>query len=117
MSKMSELDLDRQQISRLKRTSHSYFAVFVDYGRKGIEAIVNPEDTRRNVVAKIKSGELKNIAFIHHVDGLFVEDLTGELIDEAEAELKAEGVKMMIPVDRQTANWDHQRDLIKHGAI
>lgn len=113
MSKMSELDLDRQQISRLKRTTHSYFVVFVDFGRKGIEAIVNPENTRRDVVAKIKSGELKNIVFIHHVDGLFVEDLTAELIDEAEAELKAEG-PALIPVDRQAAYFDHAHDLRKN---
>lgn len=66
-------------------TSHSYFAVFIDYGRRGIEAIVDPEMTRSNVVDRIRSGEYKNISFIHHVDGLHVEDLTIELMTEADA--------------------------------
>jgi hypothetical protein len=73
-----------------KRTSHSYFVVMIDFGARGLEAIVQPEITRREVVARIKSHEYQNIVFIHHVDGLFVEDVTSELIDAAELELKDE---------------------------
>jgi hypothetical protein len=67
------------------RTSHSYFVVMLDLGKRGLEAIVHPEDTRRNIVAQLASGESKHVCFIHHVDGLYVEDVTDELFNEAEA--------------------------------
>ena len=65
--------------------SHSYFVVMCDFGQKGLEAIVHPEDTRRAVVEQLAHGEYKHVVFIHHVDGLLVEDVTSELFDEAEA--------------------------------
>lgn len=76
----------------MARTSHSYFVVMIDYGKSypgkigpsGYEAVVHPEDTRREVVRQLASGESKHVAFIHHVDGLFIEDVTDELFDEAE---------------------------------
>lgn len=68
----------------MKRTSHSYFVVMIDYGQRGLEAIVHPEDTRRDVVSMLASGESKHVVFIHHVDGLYVEDVTDELFNEAE---------------------------------
>jgi hypothetical protein len=67
------------------RTSHSYFVVMLDLGKRGLEAIVHPEDTRRDVVQMLASGESKHVCFIHHVDGLYIEDVTDELFDEAEA--------------------------------
>lgn len=67
----------------MTKTSHSYFVVMRECGRHGLEANVHPEDTRRSIVAMIKSGELNNIAFIHHIDGLYVEDVTGEIMGEA----------------------------------
>jgi hypothetical protein len=74
----------------MKRTSHSYYVVMVDYGKgperpMGLEAVVQPEKTRRDIVQELAHGEYKHVAFIHHVDGLFVEDVTNELFDEAEA--------------------------------
>jgi hypothetical protein len=71
--------------SKTKRTTHSYFVVMIDFGKKGLEAIVHPEDTRRDIVAQLASGESKHVVFIHHVDGLYIEDVTNELFDEAEA--------------------------------
>ena len=68
-----------------KRTSHSYYVVMQDFGKKGLEAVVHPEDTRRDILAQLASGESKHVVFIHHVDGLYVEDVTDELFDEAEA--------------------------------
>jgi hypothetical protein len=71
--------------------SFPYFVVMQDFGgRLGMEAVVQPEITRSNIVDRIKSGEYQNIVFIHHIDGLLVEDVTSELIDEAEAALKME---------------------------
>jgi len=73
-----------------KRIIPSYYAVFIDYGRRGIEAVVNPEMTRQNVIDCIKSGEFQNISFIHWISDGFVDVVTDELIDEAEALLKEE---------------------------
>jgi hypothetical protein len=75
-----------------KRTSHSYYVVMIDFGKKGLEAIVHPEDTRRDIVAQLASGESKHVVFIHHVDGLYIEDVTNELFDEAEALARDEKV-------------------------
>jgi hypothetical protein len=69
----------------MPKTFHSYFVVMIDHGNLGLEAIVHPEDTRRKVVEQLASGESKHVVFIHHIDGLFVEDVTTELFDEAEA--------------------------------
>lgn len=77
------------QASSLRSQAPSYFVVMIDYG-KSREAIVDPEVTRAGIVARIKSHEYQNIAFIHHVDAGLVEDVTAELIDAAELELKNE---------------------------
>lgn len=62
----------------------NYFVVMVDYGRKGREAIVDPEITRREVISRIRSGEYKNIAFIHEITMNDVpRDVTAELNSEA----------------------------------
>ncbi len=93
----------------MKRTSHSYYVVMIDQGKLGLEAIVQPEQTRRDIVAMIKSGESKHVAFIHHVDGLYIEDCTDELFDEAESELRT----FVRPdkLDAINARWDHARKL------
>ena len=64
--------------------SPSYFVVMVDYGKRGREAIVDPEITKREVIARIVSGEYQHINFIHHVEGGLVDDVTDELVDTAE---------------------------------
>lgn len=65
-----------------------YFIAMIDFGRRGREAVVDPEVTRTGMIARIRSGELKNIIFIHEVndfgDGhLMVSDVTDELKGEA----------------------------------
>jgi len=74
---------NRRSVLAVAKRSHSYFVVMIDFGHRGLEAIVQPERTRRDVVAMIQSGELTDIAFIHAVDGLFIEDVTEELMNEA----------------------------------
>ena len=66
--------------------SHSYYVTAIDYGRRGVEAVVNPELTRRDVVEMIRSGEYKRIAFIHHIEDWRVVDVTEELQAEAQFE-------------------------------
>jgi hypothetical protein len=88
-----------------------YFVVMIDYGRRGREAIVDPEITRREVISRIASGEYRNISFIHEIAGSSVEDITVEILAEAalpelpEAETAA---------NLQAARFDHARDLRKH---
>lgn len=94
-------------------TSHSYYVCMIDHGKSGLEAVVQPEQTRRDIVAMLKSGESKHVAFIHHVDGLFIEDVTDEIFNEAEAELRAETDRT-----REAATawaFDHAADLRKHA--
>jgi hypothetical protein len=78
----------RDVLNYRRKPQHSYFVVAIDYGRKGLEAVVDPEITRREVVARLRSGEYQNVAFIHHVEGGLVEDVTDELFEEAGAEDK-----------------------------
>lgn len=88
-----------------------YFVVMIDYGRRGREAIVDPEITRREVVARVTSGEYRNISFIHEVAGASVEDITADILAEAMLpEIEPE------EVDLQAARLDHLRDLRKHAA-
>jgi hypothetical protein len=91
-----------------KPTSHSYFVVMQNFGRRGLEANVHPEDTRRQIVEGLKEGQYTHVVFIHHVEGGLVEDVTDELFEEAGAEDR-------VIVDR-AFQIDHARDLRKNGS-
>ncbi len=66
----------------------SYFVVMRDLGRLGCEAVVDPEVTRREVIARLVSREYGEVRFIHEIgsDG-HVADVTLELQLEASAQL------------------------------
>jgi len=86
-----------------------YFVVMIDYGRRGREAIVDPEVTRREVVSRVASGEYRNISFIHEVADFSVEDITAEILTEAALpDIAVTGA------DLQASQFDHIRDLRKH---
>jgi len=86
-----------------------YFVVMIDYGRRGREAVVDPEITRREVVSRVASGEYRNISFIHEIIDQSVEDITQYIFAEAAVpEIPASGA------DLQAAEFDHARDLRKH---
>jgi hypothetical protein len=88
-----------------------YFVVMIDYGRRGREAIVDPEITRREVVARVTSGEYNNISFIHEIVDAAVRDITSDILSEAAVpEIEAD------EVDLQAARSDHLHDLRKHAA-
>jgi hypothetical protein len=90
----------------------SYYVVVQDFGgRLGLGGEVDPELTRANIIDRIKSGQYSNIQWIHYVDGLIVEDVTLELLDEAEGELKAEAVNRADRADRIAFERDHRRGL------
>jgi hypothetical protein len=86
-----------------------YFVVMIDYGRRGREAIVDPEITRRGIVSRVASGEYRNISFIHEIADTSVEDITADILGEAALpELAA------TDADIQANHFDHVRDLRKH---
>ncbi|MGY8683105.1 hypothetical protein Q2941_35825 [Bradyrhizobium sp. UFLA05-153] len=86
-----------------------YFVVMIDYGRRGREAVVDPEVTRREVVSRVASGEYGNICFIHEISGSAVEDVTEDILTQAALPEVAPDV-----VDLRAARFDHARDLRKH---
>jgi hypothetical protein len=89
-----------------------YFVVMIDYGRRGREAIVDPEITRREVISRVASGEYKNISFIHEIADSALDDITAEILAEAAVpERPATGA------DLQASDFDHARDLVKHEAV
>ena len=86
-----------------------YFVVMIDYGRRGREAIVDPEITRREVISRIATGEYKNISFIHEIAGSSVEDITADILSEAALpDIRTTGA------DLEASHFDHARDLRKH---
>lgn len=86
-----------------------YFVVMIDYGRRGREAIVDPEVTRREVVSRVASGEYGNISFIHEIADCAVEDVTEEILAEAAIpEIESPSA------DLQANRFDRLRDLRKH---
>jgi hypothetical protein len=81
----------------------------IDYGRRGREAIVDPEITRREVISRVASGEYKNISFIHEIADSSIDDITAEILAEAALpEIPASGA------DLQANRFDHDRDVRKH---
>lgn len=92
--------------------SMQYFVVMIDYGRRGREAIVDPEITRREVVSRVASGEYRNISFIHEIADSSVDDITAEILAEAAIpEMPITGA------DLQASRSDHCRDLRKHEPV
>jgi hypothetical protein len=89
-----------------------YFVVMIDYGRRGREAIVDPEITRREVVSRVASGEYKNISFIHEIADSAVDDVTADILAEA-----AVPEILTIGADLQADGFDHRRDLRKHETV
>ena len=91
-----------------------YFVVMIDYGRRGREAVVDPEITRREVISRVASGEYKNISFIHEIADSGVDDITDEILAEAALPEIAFAELPASDVDLQAGRFDHARDLRKH---
>jgi hypothetical protein len=68
--------------------------------------------TRREVIARIASGEYAHISFIHEIVGHSVEDVTAEIL--AEAALPDVAVD---DLDPEADRFDHARDLRKHETV
>jgi len=97
---------------RTHGTNMQYFVVMIDFGRRGREAVVDPEITRREVVSRVASGEYSNICFIHEIADRAVEDVTEAILAEAALpEIQA------TEIDLQTGRFDHARDLRKHEIV
>ena len=89
-----------------------YFVIMIDYGRRGREAIVDLEITRREVISRVASGEYRNISFIHEIADSSVEDITADiLIEAAVPDIDA------TDTDLQADHFDRLRDLRKHEGV
>jgi hypothetical protein len=72
-----------------RTTNIRYFVICVDYGRKGREAVVDPEMTFRGALEKVREiiGDGNEIAFAHEVTYIggshHVSDVRDELINRA----------------------------------
>jgi hypothetical protein len=89
-----------------------YFVVMIDYGRRGREAVVDPEITRREVISRVASGEYRNVSFIHEIADCAVDDITAEILAEAALPEIA-----ITAADLQADRFDHARDLRKHETV
>ena len=99
------------QIKKAIPSRMQYFVVMIDYGRRGREAIVDPEITRREVISRIASGEYGNISFIHEIAGHSVEDITEDILAEA-------ALPEIIASEADLASrFDYARDLRKHETV
>jgi hypothetical protein len=88
-----------------------YFVVMIDYGRRGREAVVDPEITRREVISRVASGEYKNISFIHEIAAASVEDVTADILEAALPAIDE------TDASRQADDFNHARDLRKHEVV
>jgi len=86
-----------------------YFIVMIDYGRRGREAVVDPEITRREMASRVASGEYSNICFIHEIADRAVADVTEAILAEA-ALPEIAATEAGLQADR----FDRARDLLKH---
>jgi hypothetical protein len=87
--------------------AQSYFVLMIDYGNAR-EAVVNPEFTRSNIIDMIKDPKCGRVDFVHHIEDGLVEDVTHEIIDAAEGELRAEEFNRS---ERISYKRDHERAL------
>jgi len=86
-----------------------YFIVMIDYGRRGREAVVDPEITRREMASRVASGEYSNICLIHEIADRAVADVTEAILAEA-ALPEIAATEAGLQADR----FDRARDLLKH---
>jgi len=89
-----------------------YFVVMIDYGRRGREAVVDPEITRREVVSRVATGEYSNICFIHEIADRAVVDVTEDILAEAALPEIATS-----EADLRANRLDHAWDLRKHEPV
>jgi hypothetical protein len=87
-----------------------YYVVMIDHGKRGREAVVDPEQTRRDIVANIRDKQYGAVAFIQHVSQGCVADVTQELLAEAGFDLPEPGTAE----ERRLYHWDHESDERKH---
>lgn len=106
----------------MTRTAHppiapQYFVVMQDFGRRGREATVDPEITRRGVIERIASGEYKDVLFVHSIHDGVCEDITDEALAEALADVSSQSPLPLTGEDRIDWQRDHERDQRKHERV
>ena len=89
-------------------TNRCYFVVMMDIEPHGLEAIVDPNITRAEVIRRIDRLEYNpdNIVFIHDVHDGICKDVTEEIRDACDIDFPR-----MSPSDRLAALHDHNRKI------
>ena len=75
-----------------------FYILMIDYGKSypgkrgpsGFEAVCNPEHTRRQIVSEVAdllASSGREVHFVKFVDGNFVEDVTADIINEAQVSM------------------------------
>jgi hypothetical protein len=70
-------------MSTISPANPSYFVVMIDFGRRGLEAVVDPEITERGVIGRLKTGEYTNVAWVHHVHDGVCDDVTDSIFAQS----------------------------------
>lgn len=88
-----------------------YFIVMIDRGKCGFEAIIHPEDTRRQIIEQVRevlASDTQSLVHVKHIDGNYCEDVTDEFLHCAKW-----GDHEVTAADRQAWAFDHARDYRK----
>jgi hypothetical protein len=93
-----------------------YFILMLDYGRRGLEAVVHPEQTRSDVVAEVRdilSSSDRKLVHVKFIDGDDCEDITDDIIEAAALSSIVQTLDLEDWGNEDIA--DYLRDLRKHG--
>lgn len=60
------------------------YVVFVDYGPLGIEAVVDPEDTRSGIVEDIATGQIDRVVSVIEIEDGMARDITDDVAAEVD---------------------------------
>lgn len=70
-----------------------FYILMIDYGKgperpMGLEAVSSPEKTRRDIINDIREINIaprgRSVAFVKYVDGNYIEDISADMLAEAE---------------------------------
>jgi hypothetical protein len=96
----------------------SYYICLIDYGRKGLEAVVQPEKTKQNIVDECREaiGRGHRIEHVKFFDGESLEDVTSEMLADAEREADLAHIRACLNSAQGNA-WDQKRKLLQMGGV
>ena len=90
-----------------------YHIIMIDYGgHRGFEAVVHPEQTRRQVIEEVRdiiACDTRRLEHVKFVDGDDIEDVTDTILDECVSPA------LRLAILSHLGEIDHAHDLRKHS--